>query len=105
MNDFCKNLKLCFAVFVGEGSCGELHEGDPETPDIGPDVVIRFVGVRGINPLRGHVGGTAGTPGAGLGVNQATCDVSYLMNTILLKRHGRMTGHGDTVGHNEKAKM
>ena len=82
MNDFCKNLKLCFAVFVGEGACGELHEGDPETPDIGPDVVIRLVGVRGIYPLRGHVGGTASTPGAGLRVNQATCDKRWMTCNI-----------------------
>ena len=61
--DLGEHLELCLAVLVGELSGGQLHQGDAEAPHVGPDVVVRLVGVGRIDPFRGHVGSAAGTPG------------------------------------------
>ena len=43
LNHFSQHLKLGLAVFVGELAGGELHQGDPQAPHVGPDVVVRLV--------------------------------------------------------------
>ena len=71
LDHLCQHLKLRLAVLVRELAGSELDQCDAEAPDVGPDVVVRLVGVGRVDSLGGHVGGTAGTPGLGLRVNES----------------------------------
>ncbi len=47
----------------------QLDEGDSERPHIRPDVVIRFVRIRRIDPFRRHVSRASGAPSLGFGID------------------------------------
>ena len=66
LQDLGEHLEVRLAVPVGKVARRQLHQRDPQAPDVGADVVVGLGGVRRVDPLGGHVGGASGGPGLGL---------------------------------------
>ena len=66
LQDLGEHLEVRLAVPVGKVPRRQLHQRDPQAPDVGADVVVGLGGVRRVDPLGRHVGGASGGPGLGL---------------------------------------
>ena len=72
LDHFGEDFELRVAVFIGEGASGELTKGDSETPNVGANVIVGFVGIGRVYSFRSHIGSTAGTTSFSLRINKAT---------------------------------
>ena len=66
LQDLCEHLEVRLAISVGKVPGRQLHQRDPQAPDVRADVVVRLRRVRRVDPLRRHVGSASGGPGLGL---------------------------------------
>ena len=66
LQDLSEHLEVGLAVSVRKVPRRQLHQRDPQAPDIGANVVVRLRRVRRVDPLGGHVGSASGGPSLGL---------------------------------------